>query len=98
LDLLPDRASLLFRIPSRDHPDLFASLAFRAQRLAQPALIVRDQVRSGGENVAGRAIVALEANDFRAGEILLEAQDVVDLSAGPAVDRLIVVADTADVL
>ena len=33
----------------------------------------------------------------RAGEILVEAQDVVDLGAAPAVDRLVVVADAADV-
>ncbi len=45
----------------------------------------------------GRAIIALEANDFRAGEILLEAQDVVDFRAAPAVDRLIVVADAAEI-
>jgi hypothetical protein len=29
---------------------------------------------------------------------VLEAQDVVDLGAAPAVDRLVVVADAADVL
>ena len=49
------------------------------------------------EDVSGGAIVALQANDARAGEILLEAQDVVDLGAAPAVDRLVVVADAADV-
>jgi hypothetical protein len=32
------------------------------------------------------------------GKVLLEAQDVVDLGAAPAVDRLVVVADAADVL
>ena len=45
----------------------------------------------------GRAIVAFEPDDLGAGEVLLEAQDVVDLGAAPAVDRLVVVADAADV-
>ena len=47
---------------------------------------------------AGRAVVALEADHVGAGKILLEAQDVVDLGAAPAIDRLVVVADAADVL
>ena len=47
---------------------------------------------------AGRAVVALQADDVGAGEVVLEAQDVVDLRAAPAVDRLVVVADAAEVL
>ena len=44
-----------------------------------------------------RAVVAFEPDHGGAGKILLEAQDVVDLGAAPAVDRLVVVADAADV-
>ena len=44
-----------------------------------------------------RAVVALEPDHLGAGKILLEAQDVVDLGAAPAIDRLVVVADAADV-
>ena len=47
--------------------------------------------------MAGGAVVALQPDDLGAGEVLLEAQDVVDLGAAPAVDRLVVVADAADV-
>ena len=67
------------------------------QRLAEPALVVGDQVRGGAEDVRGRAVVALQPDDLGAGKILLEAQDVVDLRAAPAIDRLVVVADAADV-
>ena len=45
----------------------------------------------------GRAVVALEPDHVGAREILLEAQDVADLGAAPAVDRLVVVADAGDV-
>jgi hypothetical protein len=98
LDLFTDGASFFFRIPCGDDGDLFAFGALRAQRLAEPALIVGDEMRGGGEDVRGRAIVALKANDLCAGKILVEAQDVVDFRAAPAVDRLIVVADAADIL
>src|SRR6185312_10784436 len=43
-------------------------------------------------------VIALEPDDLGAGKVVLEAQDVVDLGAAPAVDRLVVVADAADVL
>jgi hypothetical protein len=52
---------------------------------------------AAAEDMAGGAVVALELDDLGAGEIVLEAQDVVDLGAAPAIDRLVVVADAADV-
>ena len=45
----------------------------------------------------GGAVVLLQPDDLGAGEVLLEAQDVADLGAAPAIDRLVVVADAADV-
>ncbi len=97
LDLLAERARLLLGIPGGGDDDLVARLAFRAQRLAEPAFIVGDQVRGGAEDVAGRAVIAFEPDHLGAGKIVLEAQDVVDLRAAPAIDRLVVVADAADV-
>ena len=64
---------------------------------AEPAFIVGNQVGGGTEDMLGRAIVALQLDDGSAGEVLFEAQDVVHLGAAPAVDRLVVIADTADV-
>ncbi len=97
LDLLADGAGFLFGIPGAGDGDLFAVDVFGAQRLAEPAFIMRDQMRGGGEDVAGGAVIALEPNDLGAGKIVVEAQDVVDLRAAPAIDRLVVVADAADV-
>ena len=56
-----------------------------------------DEVGRGTQDMGGRAVVALQADDGGAREILVEAQDVVDLRAAPAIDRLVVVADAADV-
>src|SRR6202021_377122 len=67
------------------------------QRLPQPAAIVGDQSRSNGQNVPRRSIISLESNDLGAGKVLLEAQDVFDIGAAPGVDRLVVIADTAQI-
>src|SRR4029077_19666749 len=97
LDLLADRTRFLLRIPRAGDGDFLARLVLGAQRLAEPAFVVRDQVRGGAEDMRGGAVVAFEPDHLRAGEVLFEAQDVVDLRAAPAIDRLVVVADAADV-
>jgi hypothetical protein len=45
----------------------------------------------------GGAVVALEPDDLGAGKVLFEPQDVFHFRAAPAIDRLVVVADAADV-
>ena len=97
LDLLADGAGFLLGVPGAGDGDLLAQHVVGAQRLAEPAFVVGDQMRGGGEDVAGGAVIALEPDHGGAGKIVLEAQDVVDLGAAPAVDRLVVVADAADV-
>ena len=56
-----------------------------------------DEPGGDGEDVAARAVIALEPDHLGARKILLEAQDVVDVGAAPSVDRLIVVADAAKI-
>ncbi len=98
LDFLPDDAGFFLGIPGRGDHHLLAGLALRAQRLAEPSLVVGDEMGGGGKDVAGGTVVALEPDHFGAGEILLETQDVVHLGAAPAVNRLVVVTNAADVL
>src|ERR1700730_8696051 len=43
------------------------------------------------------AIVAFKTDDFRAGEVMLEPQDIVDIGAAPAVDRLVIIANAAKI-
>src|SRR5260370_5861016 len=96
LDLLADRAGFFLGIPGAGNADLLARLVLGAQRLAEAAFIVRDEVRGGAKDVAGRTVIALQPDHGCAREIFFEAQDVVDLGAAPAIDRLVVVADAAD--
>ena len=98
LDLLADAARFFLRIPGAGDRDLLALDILGAQGLAEASFIVRDQMRGRGENMRRRAIIALQPDHLGAGKVVLEAQDVVDLGAAPAIDRLVVVADAADVL
>ncbi len=98
LDLVADRARFFLAIPKPGDTRLFACFAVGEERLAEAALIMRDEAGGGCENMAGRAVIALEPDDLRAGKILAEAQDVIDIGAAPAIDRLIVVADAADIV
>ena len=99
LDLLADGAGLLLRVPRRGdrNADRVRVDGIGEQRLAEPPFVVGDEVRGGAEDVRRRAVVPFEADDLGARKILLEAEDVVDLRPAPAVDRLVVVADAADV-
>ena len=69
-----------------------------AQGLAQPALVVADQAGGGGQNGRRRAVIGLQPDDLGAGKVAFEFQDVADLGAAPGIDRLVVVADAADIL
>ena len=59
--------------------------------------VVRDHGDGACEDRLRRAVVALERDDLGRGEVVLEVEDVADLGAAPAVDRLVVVADDAEV-
>ena len=98
LDVLADDAGFLVAIPVGAHGHGLAVLAVGVQRLAQPALVLGDEARSGAQDLWGGAIVALQPDHLGAGKILLEAQDVVDFRPAPAIDRLVVIAHAADVL
>ncbi len=51
----------------------------------------------GAEDVAGGPVVLLEFDHLGAGKVALEVKDVAQVGASPSVDRLVVVADHAQV-
>ena len=97
-DLVAGPARLLLSVPQPAHDDFFALLGAGPQGLAEPAAIVRDDAGRGGKDLRRRAVILLEPYDQRARKVALEFQDVADLGAAPAIDRLVVVADAAQVL
>src|SRR5262245_52489607 len=54
LDLLAHLARLLLAVPDAADADLVPLLAVGVERLAEPAAIVGDEARRGGEDMAGR--------------------------------------------
>ena len=96
-DALGDHPRLGLAVPQARQVKLLAVLALRPQGLAQAPGVLGDEARGGGQDVSGGTVVLFEADDLGAGEILFELQDVADLGPAPAVDRLVVVADAADV-
>jgi hypothetical protein len=65
-------------------------------RFGPPLAVLLDDRVGGGQDVAGRAVVALQLDDARARVVALEVEDVADVGAAPAVDRLVLVADDGD--
>ncbi len=59
--------------------------------------VVSDDLRRGVDDRLRRAVVLFELHDLRVFEVLLEIQDVVDVRSAPRIDRLILVADDAQV-
>ena len=94
---LADAARFLGAVPDADDSNFFAIAGVGPQRLAEAAGVMRDETVGSGEDVRRRAVVLLKPDDLGAGEILLEAKDVGDLGAAPGIDRLVVVADDAEV-
>ena len=97
-DVVGDQAGFGLSVPHAAHAHLLAAVGLGPQGLAEPRAVLGDEAGGGGEDVLGRAVVALQPHDLGARKIPLEAQDVVDLRPSPAIDRLVVVADAADVL
>ena len=97
LDLFADAAGFFLRVPAAGDLHLLARHVFGAQRLAEAAFVVRDQVRGGRQDVPSAAIIPFQANDLRARKIMVEPENVIDLGAAPAINRLVVIADAADV-
>ena len=73
--------------------DRLAFAAVGPQILAEAVGVLGDQSVGGLENGAGGAVVLFELDDFGAGEILLEADHVLDFCAAPTIDRLVIIAN-----
>ena len=97
LDVVRDAPRFVLSVPRADDANLCARFVLGPQGLAEPPLVVGDQPRRGAQNMPGGTVIPFQADRPRAGEVLLEAQDVAHLGAAPGVDRLVVVADAAQI-
>ena len=75
--------------------DLVGELRQDLDRLA--IRVARDHLAGRVENPLAGAVIAAEIERHRAGVILLELQEVAPIRAAKAVDRLVGVADDAEI-
>ena len=95
-DLLDDETRLVEIGIAFEDADRLALAGIGPQVLAEALAVVLDQRVGGGQDVAVRAVVLLEADDVGTGVVALEVAHVADLGAAEGVDALVVVADRED--
>ncbi len=96
-DLAGDEAGLVDLVVAQPGGDELAADAVGPQVLGPAGAVVGDDGVGGVEDHLRRPVVLLEHHDRRLGERLLEAQEVAEVGAAEAVDRLVDVADHHDV-
>ena len=97
VDLARDPLGLLLLVEGLEALDRHAALVLGPQLLVGPALVARHDGVGRVEDQLRRAVVLLELDDRRLGVVALEVEDVLDVRAPPAVDRLVVVPHHAQV-
>ena len=96
-DLARDEVGLVALGHPGEIGDELARGVFGPQALVLALAIVADHGVGGGQDGLGRAIVLLELEDAGLGKVALEVEDVADVGAAPSVDRLVLVADYAEI-
>ena len=91
LDLLKNEVGFITLVERGDETHRLPRGAGGAEGFALATDVWRDRGVGDVEDVGRRAIVLLEPNQPRADEFLLEIENVTDIRAAPAIDRLIVV-------
>ncbi len=97
LGLLANPARLFLAVPMADQTNFLALLDFGPKFLAKPVLIASNHTCRRRQNMRCRAIVLLQTHHGCAGKVFLKAQDIAHFRAAPAIDRLVIIAHTADV-
>ena len=97
LDLAADRERLLALVVDGDEPDRLAAAALGPEPLGGAVLIEPDHGVGGVEDGLAGAVVLLQGHHPGVGEVLLELEDVADVGAPEAVDRLVVISNNREV-
>ena len=97
LDLAGDVARLRVLVVELGDHDRLPAPGLGPEVLLLLLAVVGDDRVGRVEDRLGRAVVLLELDDLGAGEVALEVEDVADVGAAEAVDRLGVVADDRQV-
>ena len=96
-ELIRNDLRLVAFVVAHDRLRLLALTELRRERLVLPLLIVLDERVRAAHDRRGRTKVLPERNRRRLGIVPFEIQDVAQVRAAPAVNRLIGIADDAEV-
>jgi hypothetical protein len=96
-DLVGDELRLVRLVGQLAQDDRLALVVVGAQTALDARDVLADDAVGGLDDACGRAIVELEVDLPGVGIILLEVEDIADISLPPAVDRLIGVTDDEEV-
>ena len=92
-----DEVRFLELVAAAEVEDLRAPLPIRPEPLLLAVAVLADHGGRRIEDHLRRAVVPLQPHDVGVGEVVLEIQDVLQVRAAPLVDRLVRVADDAEV-
>ena len=92
-----DEVGLLELVAAAEVDDARAAFALGPEVLVLAVAVLADDGRGRVEDDLRRSVVAFELDDGRLGKVLLEVEDVPQVGAAPLVDRLIGIADDAQV-
>jgi hypothetical protein len=95
VDLAGDERRLVVLVVGDVADDRLAVARVGPQPLVLAGRVLRDDRVRRRQDRLGRAVVLLEQHDGRVGVVLLEVLDVADVGAAEGVDRLVGVADDA---
>ena len=97
LHAIGDKESLILAIRRLIVADQRATLAGRPEVFPLALRVVRYHCACAFQNHLRGAIVLFEPNRPASGEVLFELENVLDVRAAPTIDRLILVADHANI-
>ena len=92
-----DEVGLLELVAAAEVHDAVAALAFGPEMLVLAVAVLADHGGRGVQDDLRRAVVAFELDDRRFAEVRFEVDDVPQVGAAPLVNRLIRIADDAEV-
>ena len=97
LDISRHGPRFIRTIPIAVDAQLFTRIRRGIKRLAQPAFIARDDPGRRRQNMTRRPVILFQPDNGRPRKIAFKLQDVANLGPAPAIDRLVVIADAAQV-
>ena len=97
LDGVGDEQGFVFGVETGVQPQLVPGRRFGPQLLAFAFFVVLHHRAGRTQNVLGGTVILLQPNGLGLAEIALEVENVTDVGAAPAIDRLVLIAHHADV-